>query len=1421
MNPDQSYESAELERHLLELVIETAPYYQCILDANDQVLAWSKVMAIPIEKVLGKKITRGSSFYDYLLPSQHERIRQALAQCRVTQQSVSYIQSVDYPDMTRVMEVSYHPIVVQNQYKGTSCIAKDVTQQQATERELQKSEQRFRTMFEKSPLGIGLIDSYTGEILDSNPRYAEIAGRTIEELCALDWQTITHPDDIQPDLDNMAAMNAGKTNGFQMPKRYILPDGTPRWVEISVAPLEKPANANPRHLCMVKDLSEHAAIEEILQRITLAVSRLTGADFLKQISQQLSSFLEADHTLIALLNKENPDQLDTISACVDGQIIDNFSYSIKGTPCEQTIFTSLCVYESNVAMTFPADTMLHGLEGYIGVPLFNSKGDRIGVIATVFKKPIQKSALKETIIRLFSSRIVSEIERLQAEQDLIASKNHLRMILDAEPECIKLLNEDNELLEMNPAGLAMLEVDDFEAVRGVNASRVVLPPYRAAFEQLTRDVFEGKSGKLEFEIRGMKGGHRWVETHSVPMRDAAGTIVSLLAVTRDITERKRAEEERAEAALKYQLVFESSNDAIMVLSSKGFVDCNTQTLRMLGYDSKAEFAALGHPARFSPPVQADGTDSFVLSDQYIQQALQRGTCRFEWLHQRKNGEVFPAEVQLSAFLFKDTWLVQGTVRDITERKRAESQLRKSESLLKYTQQIARLGSWEFYFKNDELHWSDELYRIHELDGTPKEQLYASYRQRFHPDDLPKLDECIEQTLRTGKGYTIEHRIVCPNGGIKHIFGMGEPIHDTDGRIIGLRGMGQDVSYHKRVEEMLRKRENELRTILNALPVGVLLFDRKGSIVNANPAAERLWGILSCKPMQSTNFALVHEHIKGWWGDTGQEVKPEEWAAARALTKGEVVLGEVVNVQRADANISTMILSAIPLFDDENKIIGAVAVQQDITEMKQAQQASMEKDRFLTNMSHEIRTPMNAIIGFTDLLEQTELSAVQQNYLRSVKLAGENLLSIINDILDFAKIESGKLTLEQQPFSLQQTIEGVFSLLKVKAEEKSLHYDLLYPPLPPLVLGDSLRLAQILINLVGNAVKFTEKGGVTMAITMLEEDDQHCRLRFCVRDTGIGIPEHKLDSIFERFTQASDEVSRRFGGTGLGLSIAKNLVEIQGGTIDLQSKVGEGSAFCFELSYPKVQQPVVSLAGLSSQTLRSVHQARILLCEDNVLNQRLAENVLTRFGFQVEIAENGRIGLDKIRQNAYDLILMDLQMPEMDGYATTQAIRYELRLPVPIIAMTAHLLPKEKERCLQIGMDDYIPKPFKQSELFEKICLHLLPEKPALQLDYLHSLSGEDPDFERDLWTLFLRETPANMELIAQAFETKDAELLRKTTHKIKSSLALLGIPIVVELALSLEKQAAQGQLTPAMQTDYRKLQRLLDGCYEQVHALIV
>jgi len=409
---------------------------------------------------------------------------------------------------------------------------------------------------------------------------------------------------------------------------------------------------------------------------------------------------------------------------------------------------------------------------------------------------------------------------------------------------------------------------------------------------------------------------------------------------------------------------------------------------------------------------------------------------------------------------------------------------------------------------------------------------------------------------------------------------------------------------------------------------------------------------------------------------------------------------------ADKTISGVTIIAYEVTEQvlvKNELTEAKRMAEHKTEI--AEEAVKSKQQFLSNMSHEIRTPMNAIIGFTHVVLKTPLDEKQKEYINAIKVSGDALILIIDDILDLAKVNAGKMTFEQKPFDLSHAISSILQLFEPKIKEKNLalikEYD---SAIPAFLLGDPMRLRQILLNIISNAIKFTSEGCITLNVYKLKETDSTITIQFDLTDTGIGIPANRLEHIFNDFEQASRETTSSYGGTGLGLAIVKQLVELQGGTIKLTSQVGKGSVFSFTLGFDKTHEIVQEEPAFEKESI--IQNVKVLVAEDTAMNQLLIKIILMDFGFELDIANNGKMAIEKLQQNKYDIVLMDLQMPEMNGFDAAKYIREEMKSTIPIIALTADVTAADVERCKVVGMNDYISKPINEKILYQKMIQHL-------------------------------------------------------------------------------------------------------------------
>jgi len=468
--------------------------------------------------------------------------------------------------------------------------------------------------------------------------------------------------------------------------------------------------------------------------------------------------------------------------------------------------------------------------------------------------------------------------------------------------------------------------------------------------------------------------------------------------------------------------------------------------------------------------------------------------------------------------------------------------------------------------------------------------------------------------------------------------------------------------------------------------------------------------------------------------------------------------------------------------------------------KKVRESARIKENFMTNMSHEIRTPMTAILGFANLLQNKNLDEESKEYLNTIQKSGESLLGIINDVLYLSKIEAGMVHFESAPFSIRELLHSIKTMLKPIATKKKLQFSVdVNESVPDILEGDAARLTQILLNLIGNALKFTSQGSVSVSVTNEGISGNALNTGITVTDTGIGVEREKLQHIFERFQQAEDSITRKYGGTGLGLSIARDLVLLQNGTIDVESELGEGTSFRLIIPYKISAEKFINKPYVESRTTSEINfeNYSILVVEDNEINQSLIKHLFKSWQLNFDLANNGREAIDKLRAKEYDLILMDIQMPEADGYTTAQEIRDKLKLNTPIIAMTAHAFAGEREKCLSYGMNEYISKPIREKQLQElisqfiqmnpNVVLQSEPDSSTgngtyqyINLQYMKEVSRGNTEYEKTVTEQFIEAIPKDLQLLEKVWKSNDLIHLREIAHNMKTTVSVMGLNELLE-----------------------------------------
>lgn len=1174
---------------------------------------------------------------------------------------------------------------------------------------------------------------------------------------------------------------------------------------------------------------------------------------------------------------------------------------------------------------------------------------------------------------------------------------------------------------------------------------------------------------------------------------ATAFFLQLISLLTELMNKNALRLQQSEARMRGALEFAATGFALT--SQQGeILEANACLCRMLGY-SREELKGL---TAFEISHPDDRQRSKINLE-----AIQRGDIdhyEFEKRYLCKDGHAIWVNVRLSLLNYSPSQpkelILQ--VDDITHHKQAESELQHKETRLKLALAAANAGAWEWDLADLRTWWADEIYSILRLKPDDIEASQESWLALVHPEDRPRVQECIQHAITHAAGYRETYRIVRHDGSTAWIEDYADVELDANGQVCRVYGISQDVTERTLIELAVQHSESRLRAILNCAVDAIITMDSQGRIHSFNPAAEKMFGFSASEAL-GENITLIipsphkerHQsylerylktgvpHIIG----RGREMMAQQKSghllpveltitevenqgerfftgmlrdisahkqaeaaliAARSELQGVInaaseisiivtsqdgvitlfnsgaermlgysaseivgkrtpvlfhdmneivsrsieitretgkpitgfatIIAEAVRLGfesrewsyiRKDGTRLTVLLTVTPIRDGDQVITGFLGIAKDITPLKitqaelyraknQAEQANKAKSEFLANMSHEIRTPLNAVLGMAFLLENTSLDASQQQYVKMISDAGRSLLLILNDILDFSKIEAGRMDISPVEFSLNEILNSLASIMSVNAADKTL--DLLIcvqPDVPHTLIGDGMRLQQILINLTGNAIKFTHQGTVSLHISLLQSGTDAVTLRFSIRDTGIGMSPQQQERLFAPFTQADNSMTRKYGGTGLGLAISKRLVELMDGTIGVNSQAGSGSEFWFCLPFMLPPQPatdpyplkslrvlilddhpvvtealslVVQALGWCATTANTPAEAEtlldqepydvclgcwpltttdnlqllshtehwpdtlfiaisrlqqkeslrqhplaaklaatlvqpvtcanlyhavldarsrgvgsthlplqslapssttaqpfaglvMLLVEDNEINQLVACRILEQAGARVEVVNNGQEAVARLRQdNPFALILMDVQMPVMDGYTSTRILRQELGITTPILAMTAGVMRSEQEECRRCGMNDIISKPLDVQQMFACIQRHLhtashasgtqhpanLAAAQALDLAGLRQTLGDDDQLIARLLIQFQQETRQLHAQLKQYLADHDQAEAARLIHTLKGHAGTFGAARLaklsrqIEQAIREERSAEQATLLPEL-----------------------
>ena len=685
---------------------------------------------------------------------------------------------------------------------------------------------------------------------------------------------------------------------------------------------------------------------------------------------------------------------------------------------------------------------------------------------------------------------------------------------------------------------------------------------------------------------------------------------------------------------------------------------------------------------------------------------------------------------------------------------------------------------------------------------------------------------IEYFLKTGKGALLNQQIelegLNKNGSKFPLEISITPIKQGDE--IFFCTFIRDISERKKAEINLKLLEEKYRNIIANVNLGLIEVDNNEVIQFANQSFSQMSGyeiseIVGKKPgevfiLEEENIALIKSKIE--------------------LRKQGISDIYQIRLKNKRGELRWWSISGGPNYDDKGNFVGSIGIHLDITDQKQleialekekikAEQASKTKEAFLANMSHEIRTPLNAIIGFLRELRRQELTDIQKKYIENSSIASKHLLAIINNVLDISKIEAGEMSLESEDFIFEKTINNIITVLLPMAKQKGINLtSTISNQTYQVFKGDTLRLEQILFNLIGNALKFTQKGDVTINCEVVKDSKVFQELQISISDTGIGMSKAFVDTIFRKFSQEDKAVTRKFGGTGLGMAITKELVQLMKGKIEIESEKNKGTTIRVTINLLKGNLENLISSDTEEKNNR-IDGLSILLVEDNEMNRMVAQNSLLYYNCKVTEAENGLVALEILKKENFDVILMDIQMPEMDGIEATKIIRNELNLTIPIIALTANAFKTEIGKFKNVGMDDYITKPFDENILIETIARHTINKATSNSIDNvaimddkfydlnsITKLSRGNKDFVIKMTNIFVNQTTDTIEKVETAISSNDFLEVSRLTHKIKPSIEGMGVFSIMDEIKLLEKVAKETDDKDLITTLFLKIKITLE-----------
>jgi len=1106
---------------------------------------------------------------------------------------------------------------------------------------------------------------------------------------------------------------------------FLTKTGQQGWVDNRKYPIRDEQGEIIGLFGIARDITAQRRLEAALLAIANFVSQDHGERCFDALTEFASHQFEVEYVHLALLEPDRKS-VRVVAGTLDGQRIEpGYVYALPGTPCENVLQRAHKCYSEHVQKLFPRDHDLIKLkaEGYVGEPILDSAGAVLGLIVLVSRRPLDDSQDIVAGLRILAARAGAYLMQQRDEQILRRERESLQLILDFAPIGIWLQNGKGKLSVVNKAFCAAMGIPE-ERFLAVDHYAEVIP--EAFREQCIASDAKALSSagicdnhqRLPF----VDGKIHDLRVIKAVKRNADGEPEFLVGLSLDITDELRRDQALKDSEQRFRSLFE-----------------NTPSIAVQGYDATRRVIFWNQASEVLYGYTHEEALGRQLEDLIIPDAMRQGVIEAvsTWLAggpeipaaelvlRHKNGSPVPVYSSHVMQTGPDGPEMYCIDISLAERKDAETKLRLSEERLRLALSAARQAWFDANVQTGEVQVGQEYPRLLGYEPEEFHTTVPNWMEHIHPEDLPRLKAAFQSVVETGGPATMEYRRQTKSGEWKWLQSTGEIVErDADGKALRMTGIHRDITDRKEAESLATRFGRIIDHTLNE----IYIFDAETMrFIGANRGACLNLGYNIKELRQLTPLDIKPEFAAERFAEMVQPLRDGIRETLKFEARHQRKNGSLYD---AEVHLQFMPDETPPVF---------VAIVQDISKRKRgeaeleqyrnnleeqvmartvelveakvnAEAANRAKSAFLANMSHELRTPMNAIMGMTGLALRHAEDPKLRDQLGKIDQASKHLLGVINDVLDISKIEADRMVLEQTDFQLGSVLENLASLAGHRASDKGLKFVIDLPPgLARLnLIGDPLRLGQVLLNLAGNAIKFTEHGSVTVRVRRNDSITDAALLRFDVIDTGIGITPEAQSRLFTAFEQADNSMTRSYGGTGLGLAISKRLVHLMGGEIGVESAPDRGSTFWFTARLPLGAHAVPAAPSFETDEVEQQIRlrfpgARILLAEDEPINREVSLCLLDAVGLKVDVALDGNEALDLARRNRYALILMDMQMPNLNGVDATRAIRTDsLNRATPILAMTANAFDEDRQICLAAGMNDHLPKPVDPQVLFETL-----------------------------------------------------------------------------------------------------------------------